>query len=340
VEKPPVQTMPQMPEVAPAEPAIKEKREINPKVKKAILVIFISLILIVLGGGLIYVSRNYLSQILPDSNPAAQRISENVFLEASKEVIIPSQRKSTREIVRDIRNQIQNYSLAEDEILEIIVTKIIEEETEEGNRETKIVPINALNFFQLVNANVPEYLLRGFGDDVMIGLHKYSQGTTPFVLIKIDDTSQVFGGMLEWEPRMVETIRDLFYQKLGSGQAFDVNQATESENININDTYYDTLVKNRAAAEEARNSTTTIDQEVSTGTTATPKFVDDTRPTYDPRDFEDVILSNKDTRAIKNSAGEIIFFYSLIDDENLLMTTNRETLDIILDKINIAKLVR
>jgi len=49
--------------------------------------------------------------------------------------------------------------------------------------------------------------------------------------------------------------------------------------------------------------------------------------------FEDRIIKNKDTRILRDSLGEIILIYSFLDNQTLLLTTNREAFEEILGKL-------
>lgn len=50
--------------------------------------------------------------------------------------------------------------------------------------------------------------------------------------------------------------------------------------------------------------------------------------------FRDVVVKNKDLRAIFDGAGKIIFLYSFLDKQSLLITTNDETLKAVLPKVS------
>ncbi len=63
-------------------------------------------------------------------------------------------------------------------------------------------------------------------------------------------------------------------------------------------------------------------------------------PTFDPRSLKDEIMINRDTRAIVDDSGEILFFYSFIDSEHLLMTSDIEALREIIQRLNVQRLIR
>jgi len=56
--------------------------------------------------------------------------------------------------------------------------------------------------------------------------------------------------------------------------------------------------------------------------------------------FEDLVVKNRDTRALKNQNGEIIFLYSFPDKNTIVITTNADTLEKISGRILTNKMVR
>jgi len=47
--------------------------------------------------------------------------------------------------------------------------------------------------------------------------------------------------------------------------------------------------------------------------------------------FEDLIISNRDTRVIKDTVGNIFFIYSIIDNETILITTDNEVFETVVE---------
>ncbi len=56
--------------------------------------------------------------------------------------------------------------------------------------------------------------------------------------------------------------------------------------------------------------------------------------------FEDLVVDNRDTRAVQDSHGATIFLYSFIDHNILLITTNETAFKGIIDKLVASKLIR
>jgi len=50
--------------------------------------------------------------------------------------------------------------------------------------------------------------------------------------------------------------------------------------------------------------------------------------------FQDAVFNNKDCRIVKNSAGEIVFMYSIVDKNTIVITTNVNTLREIISRLN------
>ena len=58
------------------------------------------------------------------------------------------------------------------------------------------------------------------------------------------------------------------------------------------------------------------------------------------KNFEDIVVKNRDTRALRNQDGKIIFLYSFPDKNTLVLTTNADTLEKISTRLLSGKLIR
>ena len=56
--------------------------------------------------------------------------------------------------------------------------------------------------------------------------------------------------------------------------------------------------------------------------------------------FEDIVVKNRDTRALRNRNGKIIFLYSFPDKNTIILTTNADTLEKIATRLIAGKLVQ
>jgi len=57
------------------------------------------------------------------------------------------------------------------------------------------------------------------------------------------------------------------------------------------------------------------------------------------KQFQDMIFSNKDCRVVKDTSGKIVFLYSIINPETVVITTSTNTLKEIINRINRMKTV-
>lgn len=58
------------------------------------------------------------------------------------------------------------------------------------------------------------------------------------------------------------------------------------------------------------------------------------------RTFEDMVVRNRDVRALRDGDGKIIFLYSFADKKNIILTTNADTLQEVAERIIASKMVQ
>ena len=58
------------------------------------------------------------------------------------------------------------------------------------------------------------------------------------------------------------------------------------------------------------------------------------------KNFEDIVIKNRDTRALRNLSGKIVFLYSFPDKNTLIITTNADTLEKVATRLLAGKQVR
>jgi len=59
-----------------------------------------------------------------------------------------------------------------------------------------------------------------------------------------------------------------------------------------------------------------------------------------PNEFEDSVVSNVDTRILRNKSGEIILTYAFADQETIVITTTLDSLKFILEKLLAVKVIQ
>jgi len=301
----------------------------NVKVKKQIsrklLITVISLILFVAGGAGIYYNIEYIKPYFENAKNSIQVQNIN-FIDPDQSVYIDTSTKNNTDILREIRSIISSNKVGkEGELLEVVLTKNVILETESGTKDTTD-RINAEDFFAITNAIPPEALARSFDGQILLGLHK-TKILEPFIIIKSEDLSQTYAGMLNWEFRLGTDMESIFYRTLT--EVKPVVSTPEITNI---------ATTSSTTESESPAGTSTSTEITTSEPAATAPLIES--PTFNKNKFVDLVINNKDTRAVINSEGKILFFYSLIDNENVIMATNRETLGKVLERINNSKLIR
>jgi hypothetical protein len=91
-------------------------------------------------------------------------------------------------------------------------------------------------------------------------------------------------------------------------------------------------------------ATSTIDSlgEISETSSTTTKeiSVPNLEPDFNPINFTDLLILNRDVRAILDEEKNIILMYSFIDNENILITKDRETFREAVERVSSQKLLR
>ncbi len=274
-------------------------------VQKGQLIFVLSLILLLSGAYIIYYNFNHIKPYFKNLAERNTGGSDQVLV-SNKKIIIESLGKTKGEIIDEIQNISSNEQLGKrDEIVEIIINKSVD--TFENNASVrKSVQINAKDIFNLIDSRADESLIRSLKEEATIGVHILDR-PEPFIIFKSDSINQTYSGLLDWEKNMGLDLQKIFSASLTPAKPIVAAPIIIEEN----------------------GTTTEVSQ--------APNVV---IPTFNLQNFIDIIISNKDTRAIVDSLGKIRFFYSIVDNEYIIMTTNKNTLDLLLNRINQVKLIR
>ncbi len=279
-------------------------------------IILIILSFTVVGGGVYYYFQKRTSEV-PQQ---VTILTSNNFIDTEELVKINVNNKTNREVVGEIRkiinssNDMKEETLKEIKLVKTVIT------TENGKEFSNEVNLTTPEFMRVLEAREPDALTRSLDSKFLIGLHKTKTSIEPFILFKTNDYEISYAKMLEWEGVLVPDIQDIFYKNLGSSQAFIKYEEDADENL---------LLIIEAPTEL---STTTEMPEIELATTTNSK--------YEYRNFKDLILANRDTRAIKANDGKLLFFYSFINRSHIFITTNIDTMNLVISRLNSAKLVR
>lgn len=154
--------------------------------------------------------------------------------------------------------------------------------TEGSDTNEKV--ITASRFIQLINATVPDQILRTLKDPYMFGLYNFN-GNQRFLILKVGEYDTTFSGMLMWEKNLWQDFKEIF----------------------------------ELPSDETTLSSDSLAIEV--------------------RKFQDATFNNKDARVVKDTKGNIIFLYSIIDNNTVVITTSTDTLKEVINRISKSRVV-
>ncbi len=138
------------------------------------------------------------------------------------------------------------------------------------------------NFFNFLGISLPSDLERTLKDKYMVGIISQDKKATPFIILTVDDFGRAFSAMLNWEGKIKEDLSFL-------------NQRTSiygTGNITVN------------------NATTTV-----SATTTNIATLNKPDIFY----WKDIIVKNKDTRALINSKNQAQIAYTFLDKNTILI---------------------
>jgi hypothetical protein len=178
------------------------------------------------------------------------------------------------------------------------------------NTATDKKKATASEFFNILKTKAESALLRSFDKDYALGLYKNSDQIEPFLIIKTSLFDNAFAGMLVWEKTMVEDLSPIFVAKK------PVLEIEQSENISS------TTPEIIATSTKEKNEETFL-------ASLPEKII-----------WSDEIVLNRDIRVAKNTKSNIVFMYSFLDNETLVICRNEEVFKQVLNKFIAAKLIK
>lgn len=200
-------------------------------------------------------------------------------------------------------------------------------QTKESNR------ITATQFFDLYDIKLPTDIARSVSGDFTYGLYKNGTQVEPFLVIGLVDYEHAYDAMFTWEPTLALDMKD-FFPNLERIFAPAVVPTPAALPVSATTTASSTPV----------TATSTLAATSTTAASTTPAVATTTAPTYAPINrsvqFIDVVLSNRDTRALRDQNGSPYFFYTFIDRDKILFAQDSRLIADIVRKIREKQLVR
>lgn len=288
------------------ETALKEEQSISSGRNKNLLIL--GLVLILLAGGTLGIIWFY-PKIQP-KNDTIIKIERPAFFEADGQTLIPTELRTKRSVLSDF-NRMLVSAIPEKTIEEIIFSEQTIEETETGEI-SRPQPITTSQFLELVESRASDTLIRSLQTQFMIGLHE-TKKVNPFILFKIQDFDNAYPEMLRWESTLSRDLQPIFFTNITP----EILSRPRIETTTVPDT-----------------------SATSSATTSAPvtRTADDIE--FDPTIFKDRVILNTDARAIIDDSGNIVLFYTFINNDHLVITNSAETLAEIIRRLKQSKLIR
>lgn len=164
-------------------------------------------------------------------------------------------------------------------------------------------PIAASDFLSLINASVPDEVSRSLLPQYMFGMYNYA-GNQEFLILKVSSYDTTFSGMLLWEANLWQNFKNLFGLSVNTSSA-------------------------------QTNGVTSTSTSISSSSVPT-NLTDQGSSAIDTMKFQDAQFDNQDCRVIKDASGKIIFLYSIINQNTIVIATSPDTLREIVSRINAA----
>ena len=164
-------------------------------------------------------------------------------------------------------------------------------------------PIAASDFLSLINASVPDKVSRSLLPQYMFGIYNYA-GNQEFLILKVSSYDTTFSGMLSWEANLWQNFKNLFGLSVNTSSA-------------------------------QTNGVTSTSTSISSSSVPT-NLTDQGSSAIDTMKFQDAQFDNQDCRVIKDDSGKIIFLYSIINQNTIVIATSPDTLREIVSRINAA----
>ncbi len=192
----------------------------------------------------------------------------------------------------------------------LILQEMTPATTTEGEIVSSLAPITLERFFERLGTRAPGRLLRAIGPDMTIG----RAGGTPFIVTLSNSYETAFAGLLEWEPFMAEDL------------PFIAKKETSDETRGTMET--------PGGATTTTTSSSSVDQTSTTSTSAGSSTLFSFLVPRSSPVWKDIIVKNKDVRALVAHDGEVLLLYAFPKDGLLIIAQTREAFMLVVDALN------
>jgi hypothetical protein len=207
-------------------------------------------------------------------------------------------------------------------------------------------------FLSVFETRASSALLRSFGNEFMLGLNKNNTQASPFMILHSDSFSQMYAGMLEWEPAMADDIGDIFFTK--EDLIDPVVPASTTKSVATSTSFQEFIKqKSEGQASSTKASTSTppvllsssssASLGIGTSTSSSSETVVESeveQKVFKSRYiianslvFKDEVLNNRDMRVLRTVSGKTLMYYTFINDKILLIAKDFVTLDEVVKRL-------
>jgi len=312
---------------------------------KKLIMLLLSLIMI--GAGVTGAYYLYMKSPLAPVTPITNEPKISSIVPNDKQALIAIDRLSPLEIQYKIQNEV-SAPQEENTIKEIVLTETT------NNIKNRVSGPKAID---AIDIDMPDVLKRSLDNAWLLGIYTDESGAKDvFVVLTNNFFQNAFAGMLQWESVMADDIKQylLPVAPLGIANIPDIgvkipkitNPLDNLEDIlpmsiDIGTTTGSTTPSSTPKISGGSLSNSPIATTTASSTASTTEEYPAIKPYFTIRgNFEDRIVRNKDVRAFRTSDGNILFLYSFIDNQRLIITTKESTLSEVLLRIEKESFVR
>lgn len=301
---------------------------------KKVTIAIVSLILI--GGGVTVGYYLYMRSALAPTEPVIVQPKVQSIVTKDSQILIAIDKLSPTQIQTKIQNEV-DATQAPNTIKEIVLTKTI------GTVKSRVSSTEVLSMLDL---SMPDVLKRSLTNSWMIGI--YTDDTSQkdvFVIVTNNFFQNAFSGMLQWESVMADDIKQYLtpVKPIAGIANIPVTEDNTTKNLGNFPSLESILPKSYTLS--TTTSTTTASTKTASTTAPFASTTIETEPVINKYftirgNFEDRIVRNKDVRAFRTTDGNILFLYSFIDMQRIIITTKESTLNEVLSRVEKESFVR
>ncbi len=220
--------------------------------------------------------------------------------------------------------QVAAGPMPRNEIQQIVITKEQVKDPDATYVSLEAVPYTSNELLSMIQARIDASFNRSIDQTFFLGVHAVGTNET-FLLFKITNFDAVFAAMFAWENAMTRDLEAIFPTALAPfnkpATAPTAPVVVETNTASSSSTSSVAVPKATPTNTEAPDSAPTVPQRTTAGL------------------FADQVLVNGDARVLKDNNGNVVFFYTFIDEEYVYFGTKPATLSEVKKRIRSAKLL-